>query len=923
MTTYQGPHASVRQIFKTTPGAVSIESLPPAIVATAFDVFSKEKIGSSYGIIDQDLEWGADKVVYDNNVIDERSFDFYPAKVFGDTDKFGKIELESEDITIGETGVSVSKDSDYSIPGVEKVAGTSTAVMPYYKKTATQVDVGTTDSTEAYKLKDSSANFPAVVAEGHVVVNTTDNTSAIVTSVAFGILGLSADIFVSGEGYKIYSNAIQILSTNLSEVSVPSGAVATAQIKTGQKVFIKIGATWTLVGTVGAQGVTESKIYLETPYTAAIAGQDIVVGAYSSSTITISNTLYDANAKFVTNKVNPGDLLYFSSLAISGSTTTPKIASIVSVEENMIRINTEDLVAGQDDYDFMKYKYPLIFAPQSTVQVYSYDIKRLVGFSENYGFKLLNSAGVPVTKESASQFRIPMTVGAFSVAPLIAELDLFMITTGNIASGTNERSAFTYTRLYKVKTITNDGTNYTITVDDVINLTNNSSTETQYTGTGEFIHAWTPKIETDIVADFRAIRSEKNGIVKGITSKKDILDAWVRTGEESIDPRNELAYMAFIAFQKSGGKVCYGVNVDASGNSVTEYSAALEELKLIDCYSHAFGTTNPGVNALMADYCNSQSEPYEGHEKIGTICFDEDDAYLQGVDTGSIASSGLITLTGGGFNPITAGVAKGDTVKIYSPAGAFQEEVTVTETPTTTTAIQTDGEVAYASHTFRFISGRKVDQAIKIGNLGLGERRVTVIWPGRFYGDINGERMLLPPYFIAAAITGMDSGIIASQSFTNMPFTIPGISNIALNTNTYFRKLQLDEIGGGGVDVMIQDTASSQDIKSRHDLTSNMDAIQYRERSVTKQADVTAKTLRITVAPYVGRYNITPDLFKFLGERLAIACTKLITDSVIYDVDVTNIERDEVIDDKINIYAEATAFIAGNYYDITLLVKTR
>jgi hypothetical protein len=157
-----------------------------------------------------------------------------------------------------------------------------------------------------------------------------------------------------------------------------------------------------------------------------------------------------------------------------------------------------------------------------------------------------------------------------------------------------------------------------------------------------------------------------------------------------------------------------------------------------------------------------------------------------------------------------------------------------------------------------------------------------------------------------------------------MPFAIPGLANIELGTNTYFKKTQLDTIGSGGVDIMIQDTTISQNVKSRHDLTTNMDAVQYRERSITKQADVCAKTIRNAVAPYVGRYNVNdPNLFRFLGQVCTVVCSKLVNDGVIFKIEVTSIQRDEVIDDKINFFITATAFIAGNYYDITLLIKTR
>jgi hypothetical protein len=224
----------------------------------------------------------------------------------------------------------------------------------------------------------------------------------------------------------------------------------------------------------------------------------------------------------------------------------------------------------------------------------------------------------------------------------------------------------------------------------------------------------------------------------------------------------------------------------------------------------------------------------------------------------------------------------------------------------------------------KFESGRKEDQAVRGGLVKYGNRRVAMLWPGWFYADYDGSRGLFPPYFISACICGMDSGIIASQSFTNMPFSIPGLSNIQLDTNTYFRKRQLDDIGSGGVDIMIQDATITQSLKSRHDLTTNMDAVQYRERSITKQADVCAKTIRAAVAPYVGRYNVNdPNLFKFLGQVCSVVCTKLVKDGIINRITTDKIARDEEIDDKINFFLTATAYIAGNYYDITLLVKTR
>jgi len=130
-------------------------------------------------------------------------------------------------------------------------------------------------------------------------------------------------------------------------------------------------------------------------------------------------------------------------------------------------------------------------------------------------------------------------------------------------------------------------------------------------------------------------------------------------------------------------------------------------------------------------------------------------------------------------------------------------------------------------------------------------------------------------------------------------------------------------MGGGGVDVQIQDVRISQTIKSRHDLTGDMSAVELREWSITKQADVAAKTLRNATAPYIGKYNITNNLIKFLYKVCSVVCNKLLKDGILANISVKSIARDDVIVDKINFLVEATVFVAGNYYDITLYVKSR
>lgn len=68
------------------------------------------------------------------------------------------------------------------------------------------VDSGTASATTSNKLVESGQNFLTTVSAGDLVVNTTDNTTAVVTAVDSNTtLSLSADIMANTETYVIYS----------------------------------------------------------------------------------------------------------------------------------------------------------------------------------------------------------------------------------------------------------------------------------------------------------------------------------------------------------------------------------------------------------------------------------------------------------------------------------------------------------------------------------------------------------------------------------------------------------------------------------------------------------------------------------------------------------------------------------------------
>jgi len=90
--------------------------------------------------------------------------------------------------------------------------------------TFSTAQTGTTDGTTTDKLVNSGASFSddGIVKKGMIVKNTTDNTYTLIEAVdSNSTLSLVDDIFVSGEGYEIWVNAIrEVMDTKKEDVAI-------------------------------------------------------------------------------------------------------------------------------------------------------------------------------------------------------------------------------------------------------------------------------------------------------------------------------------------------------------------------------------------------------------------------------------------------------------------------------------------------------------------------------------------------------------------------------------------------------------------------------------------------------------------------------------------------------------------------------
>jgi len=774
-------------------------------------------------------------------------------------------------------GPNVAVEQTFSsAPGAVAVEGLPAAIIGTSYEVFENDSVGEVGSAFDTILKyntDKKVVFDKTVAGQRIldfyaptVVVSTNGAQYPVDNATFSATGISIPKNLSYDiSGTVLSASMPYFGTDSAVSTVVGGKVVLTQSITGYEIFaglevIRDGVSIGRVKTVSTDGLT---IELETAATNDATAKKIVIGATSTAP-TVANTIL-LNSPI--SSVKTGDIIKFTS-NISGVNVEYK-ASVKRVFNNgyAIEINTEASYTTDVSYlDISKVFGFTASCGGSTVVITSVKAARLAGFAKF----ISNVAFTAVVGENK------LTVAA-----------------GTASVGDTVKIGTSY---FKVIGVNPARTN--VFISGVATATS-----------GNYDHFKTT-VSSQIRASYRAINVGEVENVRRITGLNDV-EKYFGT----VSPFNELAFMASQALAGNGGKVIYAFNLSSAIATISaEYTKALAAMKMFDVYSHAFGTDFSIASSVLS-YVSQQSESYQAHERIARLTYEQKSLYALGEVNGTYAS-GVLTMVA------PAGTDIDDIVILKDSAGKTLATTKVVGTPGATSVqvkpVTFTGSVASAE----FSIGTAFAKSQRVKALGaLSNRRAKIICPGYFTGTVNGKEMTLPPYFITAYYAGLDDGQKPSQSFTNLGVAIGSITNISLATDTYWDVDLLDEIGSGGIDIIVQDGITTTNVvKSRHDLTTDMEDVLTREWSITKQVDISAKTLRGVARKFIGVYNITPELIKNLKASLVIAAGALVDGKNISGLTIVSINRDEKVADKIVIGVKGTVFVAGNYYDITINV---
>ena len=365
--------------------------------------------------------------------------------------------------------------------------------------------------------------------------------------------------------------------------------------------------------------------------------------------------------------------------------------------------------------------------------------------------------------------------------------------------------------------------------------------------------------------------ARRRDLTEQLTRIINIDDALTQLGKAI--PENPLGLAASLALQNTNN-IIYALGIDE--DSVLEHQRALSFLESEEVYCLVPLTQDDANIELYPTHCTIMSEEKEKKERI---CFLNRKLFVQKQviplnyltnysTAGATDATGTIftDATNGIFQ--TAAVAQGDDLEFLDAGGNVTSTYRIlsiqSETQLTLLAAYTPSltglKYRINSHPLT-----KLEQAIYIRDYAKSilNRRAFLMWPDMIdvtyanvlHGDGENITTVVPGFYQCACIGGMVVEQLPQQPFTNVP--INGIAQL-YHSNKYFRPSMLDVMAEGGVYIIIQEIPESIPY-TRHQLSTDMTTIEFRELSICKDVDYIAKYFRNNLRPYIGRFNITPE----------------------------------------------------------------
>lgn len=417
-----------------------------------------------------------------------------------------------------------------------------------------------------------------------------------------------------------------------------------------------------------------------------------------------------------------------------------------------------------------------------------------------------------------------------------------------------------------------------------------------------------PVVAAEVYTSYKALRQDLSDI--GTVDNVD--EAKGRLGK--LVPENPLGYGVMITLANTNTSVKF-IGVDS--DDVLGFTAAKDRLETAEnVYAIAVLSQEPEILSIFKMHAEQMSKPEVGQWRVAIGSTKLATEVVLASGSGKISADGSgdrVVLKDVNATFLSALCDAGNVLEIigansqkytYTVASVPSEDIITITQSTPFNSVAFPASAPDSLYTYKVI--KKLDRTqqaefIKNTSKSYGSSRFVHVWPDVIIGDDDKE---LPGYYLACAVAGMTGGLAPHQGFTRI--SIAGVGGLK-HSNDYFNQSQLDLIAEGGTFIFQQLSPSSAPYV-RHQLTTEMSTIEFREFSFVKNFDYVSYICKDTMDQFLGKWNITPVTLGVLETALrsVMESLKLYTlpriGSPILGYEITQVKQHDTMRDRVEMY---------------------
>jgi hypothetical protein len=758
----------------------------------------------------------------------------------------------------------------------------------------------------------------AVTQTGTIADNLVPNTFVLPGQLPGQVITASSvQVYLNSALVETLATQFQGLSGSATITIAPASSPASATTGSDQLTGVTDAYLFTVGDPVVVAGAGASGAALTTTVT-AIVGETVTVaaqaGTTAASTTIVKQAVSNINANTSTLRMEVGDEveLFYTNTSDVAETFTTTLTSIVNLTGTLETLGVADMLPSD-------LSATTTLAASAAANATAITVASQTGFTAGQQI-VIRGAG-------AGGSDLYTTIGAISTTSGVQFTGLSpaistAVTSGDAVIGISNftlRTRKSYNNLL-LPQVYNSNTNY-----------NDSSVGT----TGELTIEPEPQVAYGTIVSaavniaYNALRTDLSATVQNIASIDDL--------EGQLGAISNLNPLA-LGVQMALANTTTSINALAvSSDDLTGFTSAMETLENAGMYCFVPLTQDPATLTMVQEQVDQMSTPQMAAWSMALVNTAIPTSQNIGPYSATLVNSNsgnnTITLTQGKYvltasnaTFLSDGVSPGDIVNITagtgspSPIGTAEVQQVVSNQQIVVTALGTATAVSY--YVSRTLTKTQQAAAVAAQSSTWNDERMVHVQPDICGISVNGTIMNLPGYYLACCLGGLIAGLPVQQGLTNI--AVAGVSNLS-DSNFYFTRAQLDTMAAAGTCLLVQQTQTSTPY-IRHQLTTNMTVLNYREISLVKNLDFLAYYFVSILKGFIGSWNITTASLNTLRQTITSGANLLMGQSLpkigppLVSFSIVSLAQDATEPDMVDCTLDVALADPLNYISLYLVV---